>query len=379
MENEEQKESTQSTPETIDGTVVETTETPAAEAVAEAPAQKPKFKNMKGLLGGLVGALVLAAIVFFGFVHIQVKKLSTSPFILKTAAALHIPAVKAEGATLSYVDYMGDLQALKKLSNNPSFTLGAASEKDLSDLVIANFLTNLKTKQIAAQYNLSVAQSEIDQKKSELISQFGEDQVKKSIQESYGWDVDTFIKKIIEPSILNAKVKEAFEKNADLKNVTITRQEANVSHILVKVTNFQDPKEVKEKKKKIEMIAARLKRGEDFAKLAKQYSDDPSKDQGGNLGWVPRGGTVPAFDQVAFTIEPKKISGIIETSFGFHILKVDERRTVADFDGYIDSEVKKMTPQFYIPIHNPLETTTTPSAAPVPAAPAAAPAPTGKK
>jgi parvulin-like peptidyl-prolyl isomerase len=365
MENEEKKDLS-----TSEGTV-ETVETPV---VAK------KMMNAKLLLGGVVGALVVAALGFYGFVFMEVKKLSTTPIVMKTAKALHMPAVKVDGQTLLYVDYNSDIAALKKLSSNPQFAFGPATDQDLSDLVVANFLTNLKTKQIAEEYKVSVEQTEIDEKRKELVSQFGEEQVKKSIEESYGWDIDTFVNKIIVPSILNTKVKEAYEKAADPKTATLSREEANVSHILVKVADFKNKKEVFAAKKKIQTVLARVKKGEDFAALAKEFSDDGSKEQGGSLGWVPRGATVPPFDNVAFTLEVGKISDVVETTFGYHILKVEDRHTVADFNAYIDAEVKKMKPEFVINIHNPLDV----PAAPAPAvdvapevepAPAAAPAP----
>lgn len=362
MENEEKKDQG-----TTEG-AVETVETPV---------KAKNSMNVKLLLGGVVGALVVAALGFYGFVFMEVKKLSTTPIVMKTAKVLHMPAVKVQGEKLLYVDYVSDLSALKKLSSNPQFGFGPATDQDLSDLVVANFLTNLKTREIATQYNVVVDQTEIDEKRKELVSQFGEEQVKKSIEESYGWDVDTFVNKIIVPSLLNTKVKEAYEKAADPKTATLSREEANVSHILVKVADFKNKKEVFAAKKKIQTVLARLKKGEDFAALAKEFSDDGSKDQGGNLGWVPKGATVPPFDQVTFTIEIGKISDIVETTFGYHILKVEDRHTVADFNTYLDGEVKKMNPEFVISIHNPLDvaTTTPPAVDAAPAAVETAPAP----
>jgi peptidyl-prolyl cis-trans isomerase SurA len=73
-----------------------------------------------------------------------------------------------------------------------------------------------------------------------------------------------------------------------------------------------------------ESILVQLQHGADFETMARRYSDDPgTKDRGGDLGWFRRGQMVQAFDRVAFALRPGEVSGIVETPFGFHIIKVD--------------------------------------------------------
>ncbi|MDR0716882.1 MAG: peptidylprolyl isomerase [Azoarcus sp.] len=103
-------------------------------------------------------------------------------------------------------------------------------------------------------------------------------------------------------------------------------EQAHVRHILVKTCECAGEQAKEQARAKAEAILARLEKGESFAELATAESDDPgSASRGGDLGFFGRGKTVKPFEDAAFALKkPGQLSGIVETQFGFHILRLEE-------------------------------------------------------
>ena len=98
-------------------------------------------------------------------------------------------------------------------------------------------------------------------------------------------------------------------------------------HILIKTEAGASEEAKALARGRIEALLARARAGEDFAQLAKVNSEDPgSARKGGDLGYNPRGRMVPPFDEAQFTLEVGQISDVVESSFGFHIIKVEGKR-----------------------------------------------------
>jgi peptidyl-prolyl cis-trans isomerase D len=103
------------------------------------------------------------------------------------------------------------------------------------------------------------------------------------------------------------------------------KETVGAQHILFK-TEGKKPDEVEAIRTKALTVLERAKKGEDFAALAKQYSEDSSAAQGGNLGEFPRGQMVPEFEKAAFSMGVGAISDLVQTQFGFHIIKVNKKQ-----------------------------------------------------
>jgi peptidyl-prolyl cis-trans isomerase D len=124
-------------------------------------------------------------------------------------------------------------------------------------------------------------------------------------------------------NVSDDEIRSAYNDHLDRYKL---QDRAHVAHILFKTVGKTDA-EVEEIRNKAEDVDKRAKSGANFADLAKQYSEDTTKDQGGDLNWIVRGQTVPEFEQVAFSLPKGTVSGLVKTQYGFHIIKVIDRET----------------------------------------------------
>lgn len=126
------------------------------------------------------------------------------------------------------------------------------------------------------------------------------------------------------PAVSEAEMRAFFDSQAS----TLGTRPANISFEQL----ILEPQATAEAKKaaydKAQGVLKQIRDGGDFEVLAKRFSDDPgSKEHGGDLGWFKRGRMVPAFENVAFALKPGEVSPVIETEFGFHIIKVEGARS----------------------------------------------------
>ncbi|MGC9513813.1 MAG: peptidylprolyl isomerase [Fidelibacterota bacterium] len=187
----------------------------------------------------------------------------------------------------------------------------------------------------AADQGIKVPEEDIQAELEQIWSNprfGGSEEAFKDYIESQGFTMDMVRKDIRDGLIFQAYLEQVIDPEIDVPEEVLREAykepvSASVRHILLS-TQGQNPEEKAETRKKMEGILKRARSGEDFSELAKEYSDDPgSKEQGGLYENFSRGQMVPAFDEAAFSEPVGSITDIVETQFGYHIIKILDRKS----------------------------------------------------
>lgn len=318
---------------------------------------KHESKNKKSplvwVLLGVLSTLVVVCLIGMAVVVSQARNVSYNPTIVKASQFLRVAAAEVNGEKILYSDYIQDMETLKKFYAAQGAEFPPVAEKDISDMTISRLVANKLIAQIAKDNNVEVTQADVDAKKQELLEQFtNEAEVNAELQKNYGWNFDTYVEKVIRPLILEQKLQDAFNSSTDPMFANFQKEEVRARHILFSNSDKTDD----EAKKQAEDVLARLKKGEDFEALAKQFGSDGTKELGGDLGWFSRDQMVKEFADAAFALEKGQLSELVKTEFGYHVIRVDDTRQIKDFITFMDNQIAKADIVIFININNPFAT-----------------------
>jgi len=199
---------------------------------------------------------------------------------------------------------------------------GQKKLREFKKQILDKMVENSVTEQLAAKYNVGASQKEID----DLYNQYYETYKKQ------GFDISAI------PAVKN-KFRIQVLKNKLAETVPL---QVRASHILIALSDKAGDEEIAQAQKKAEDVLAQVKKNGNFAELAKKYSDDPgSRDVGGDLGWFGRGEMVKEFEDAAFALKKGEISNLVRTQYGFHIIRVEDKRGSVDknFKEWLNEQV----------------------------------------
>jgi peptidyl-prolyl cis-trans isomerase C len=213
------------------------------------------------------------------------------------------------------------------------------SETQLNDMK-ANILEGMINEEVLYQHaeeqGVAVSDSEVDERIEQYRSQYGEDgfadalsragmteeELRREIRRSLT------IQQLLEEEVTgDIEVTESEQREFYDENTNMFAQPESVtaSHILISTQEAESEEARQEALERAEELKTQLEEGADFAELAREHSEGPSASRGGSLGQFSRGQMVPPFEEAAFALEPGEISDVVETRFGYHIIKVDEK------------------------------------------------------
>jgi peptidyl-prolyl cis-trans isomerase D len=131
-------------------------------------------------------------------------------------------------------------------------------------------------------------------------------------------DPDTFKSEV---SVKDQQVEDYYEDNEEMFR---KEKEVRARHILFRLDRNAQEEEEKKVREKATMVLEKARKGDDFANLAKQYSEGPTAPKGGDLGYFSRGRMAKPFEEASFKLKQGEISELVRTQYGYHIIKVEE-------------------------------------------------------
>ncbi len=278
-------------------------------------------------------------------------KLVRNIAILLTFLAASIPALAKEaksppekaavvnGVVITQKELAKELDFHLQRFSRQGVQLSKEQMDNLKNKVLENLIDREILYQASQKAGIKVDNNKIDEellavkkrfpnkdeyKKALSAMKISENDIKKQIKEKLAISelIDMKItKKIV---VTDKETKDFYDNHPDLFKQP---EQVRASHILIKVVAGADQQKKSQAMEKIKKIQKELKGGQDFAVLAKKYSEDKgSSANGGDLGYFSRGQMVKPFEDAAFGLKPNEVSDIVETRFGYHLIKVYDKK-----------------------------------------------------
>jgi hypothetical protein len=231
----------------------------------------------------------------------------------KSAQIFPYPAAVIDGVNfISLSSLEANLRAVKRFYENQDFeSVGLKvdfstsdgqkrlkiKEKDVLEKMIENRIIEI----LANKNGIVLSKDAIVQEVSKQLAQYGnQEDLTDKLQRLYGWTISDFEEKIVKPDMYKSKLTDKL-KQTDAGMI--------------------------QAKMKIEKAAAELKSNKNLADIAKDYSDGDSAKNGGELGWFSADQMLPELSIAAFGMKKDEISGVIESSLGYHIIQLEDKKT----------------------------------------------------
>ncbi|MDO8513566.1 MAG: peptidylprolyl isomerase [bacterium] len=281
---------------------------------------KRVFKYGLVILLGLyiIGGIILSVIVYPNKEDKKSKsdtiKLTKRDIWLEKFASIYpLPAATVNGSYVGLGEFYRQVSYLKSFNSQvpDSLSKEITDETSLKKRVLDNLIETVIVRQEAKKNKIEVTQADVDAAfKSAADANGGTEQIEKVLKNLYNMDTDRF-KKLIKDQLYREKIREKLLIQVHLKHILLTDQS------------------------KADAALARIQKGETFEAVAQSASEDSnSKAKGGDIGWLGRDDLRDKinadFEKAAFALKKGETSGIIKTQFGYHIIKIEDKKGSID-------------------------------------------------
>ncbi|MDO8506969.1 MAG: peptidylprolyl isomerase [bacterium] len=331
-----------------------------AKGVSNSPKKKTNTSSLGGVMAGskkgkiatimenklylVLATVVLMIILMLGVFSVGIYKFSwNDDATMEVARIVPYPAFFVNGTPITYAKYQDYQKAYstyitefyikgeKKIdvnSDEAKKTLVEAKSR-IKELLVKNAIVRNEVK----KRNIKYTQKEIDDSFNDFVKRTGgETEVKNNLKKYYGLTIEKFKSEFYIDTFLNGKLQNAIQDDKSLNA---------------------------DAEKKANEVLAKVKAGEDFAELAKKYSEDTTAAKGGDLGSVKKGQLVPEFEDALWKLQVGQTSDLVKTVYGYHIIKLTaingEERTAShiliktkDFDTWMADQVKNAKVKYWI-------------------------------
>ena len=273
------------------------------------PGEKQRKKNTFKLVLGIFIVIIAIVVILIVTVGIGIYKYGWEDrFTNQVVGIIPYPAVVFDSNIIKYEDFKTDLDTLDhfydaQVEADP--TLERPTDSFIQKSVLSRMVRERFLDDAGERFNLSVSKDAINTEFETIVLQAGsQEEVDATLDELYGWDSTEFKKRVLEPYLLRVEIQEYIDKDSSIND---------------------------EQKKKAEEILALVKAGDKtFEELAAEYGEDSTAANGGNLGYFGAGEMVKEFEDATVALEVDGISGLVQTQYGYHIIKLLDKVKATD-------------------------------------------------
>lgn len=266
--------------------------------------------------------IIIAAAFALGLLYVGV------PFFTGTTTSSAQVIATVNGNDISYLEHESAFRNLAYQYQMYYGQLSAADEEFLRYQALEMLLANKLAIEAARKEGIRIPKAEIDAQLQEQKALFESDAAYRQTLRNLGM-TENDLRKLIEEELLLDKVYERRESEVEITEEELAEayEAVNARHILIRPEVVEGEEDWDAALAKANEILEQLKDGADFVALAAEHSADGTADQGGALGFFPRGVMVPEFEEAAFALQPGELTAEpVRTQFGYHIIEVLERR-----------------------------------------------------